>query len=336
MNNRVKIDISTTTLLKFFGIILLLAFIYAVRSVILMLFVVIIIVLALDPLVAKLEKQKVPRWISAFFIYLIAISFFVLAFYLIIPPVVEQITAFANNLPYYTSQIGPWYQSLSARITDWQQILGTASQNLSGITGSIFDATKIFFGGIATVVTVIIISYYLLLERSQAEKFLINLMPEKKRDSVAKIVEGIGYKIGGWMRGQFSLCFIMGTSTAVISALAGIPYALLLGLIAALLEIFPVVGVTIIGILVVSSTWFFGGFIKAMIVLAIFIGLHQLESSILIPKIMGKAVELSPAIILVALLVGGTLAGIPGAILAIPLSAGIAVFLKEWPSLRDK
>lgn len=336
MDKRIKIDISTATLFKFFGIIILIAFLFAIRNVILMLFVVLIIVVALDPLVAKLEKSKVPRWISAFFIYLAIISFFILAFYLIIPPVVEQIAAFTNNLPYYTDQISPLYKSITAHVTDWQKILGTVSQNLNGVTSSIFDATKIFFGGIASFVTIIIISYYLLLERPQAEKFLISLIPEKKRDLAAKIIEGIGYKIGGWMRGQFSLSFIMGTSTAIISALAGIPYALVLGLIAALLEIFPVVGVTIVGILVVSSTWFFGGFIKAMIVLAVFVGLHQLESSVFIPKIMGKAVELSPAVILAALLIGGTLAGIPGAILAIPAAAGIAVFLKEWPKLKEE
>jgi predicted PurR-regulated permease PerM len=336
MDNRVKIDISTTTILKFFGIILLLAFVYAIRNVILMLFVVLIIVAALDPMVTKLEKSRVPRWISAFFIYLVVIGFFALAFYWIIPPIVAQITTFANNFPTYVNQITPLYQSLSSYVTDWQKILGTATQNLSGVTSSIFDVTKTFFGGIATVITVIIISYYLLLERSQAEKFMISLMPEKKRGSIIKIMEGISYKIGGWTRGQFLLSLIMGTSTAVVALLGGVPYALLLGLIAALLEIFPVVGVTIVGILVVSSTWFFGGFIKAMIVLAVFVGLHQLESSILIPKIMGKAVELSAAVILVALLVGGTLAGIPGAILAIPAAAGIAVFLKEWPTLRNK
>jgi len=173
-----------------------------------------------------------------------------------------------------------------------------------------------------------------LIERPEAEKFLIGLIPEKSRTLGIKIFNQTGTKIGQWLRGQLSLCLIMGTLTAIISAFAGIPYFYVLGLVAFLLEVVPIIGVFIVGVLVVGSSWYFGGWITALIVLAVFLGMHELESSVLIPKIMGKAVNLSPVTILIALLIGGAIAGMAGAILAIPGIAVLAVIFQEYRMVK--
>jgi len=336
MENKLKIEISVSTIIKFFLILIGIVLLYYVRSVILLLFIVLIIVAALDPFVTRAnELWKIPRYATSLFLYLLLLALLILCVYILIPPFVMQMNELQNNFPSYISAATPYIQSLINHVTDWQKILTTVSQSLGSITGGVVDVTVRIFGGIASAVTILIISFYLLIERPEAEKYIVGLIPSKNRVFGIKIFEETSYKIGRWLRGQLSLCFIMGTLTAIIAGFAGIPYALVLGLIAFLLEVVPVVGVFIVGVLVVSSALYFGGWITALVVLAVFLGMHELESSVLIPKIMGKAVNLSPVTILIALLIGGTLAGISGAILSIPGVAALAVVFQEWRKVKQ-
>lgn len=334
MNERQKIEISTISILKFFGIILALFFLYWIRDILLLLFIVLIIVAALDPMVGWAEKRKIPRLFSSLVLYLFIFCLFILSVSLIFPPIIEQLNSLSNNFPYYIQKISPIYFQISEWSYDWQNILNSIYNQLSNLTSGFYNATLVFFGGLFSLVTVLVLSFYLLLERQSAKQFLLTLIPQNKQEVVLSVLRKVATKIGSWLRGQVIVSLTMGLITAILLSIAGVPYALTIGVVAAVVEIVPIIGAVIIGILAVVFTFIFGGWLKALIVLAVYIVIQQAESNILIPKVMGKIVGLSPVIIIIALLIGAKLAGIVGAILAIPMAAGLSVLFQEWPKLR--
>ena len=337
MENK-RIEISTLSIIKIVLVILGVIFLYYVRDIIIMLFVVMIIVEALFPMVTWAEHYKIPRWLSALIFYFLIIGAFGLLITLIIPPLVNQVSSFANNFPSYVDKLTPLYQQYSGKVTNWQDIINTISHEIGNIGASFYKFSTWIFGGIATALTTLILSYYLLLEREDFKQYLLNVTSKdvRKKEVIIGMINKVGLKMGAWLRGQISISSIIGVSTMIILSLLGNPYALTIGIIGALVEVIPIIGPVITGTLAVITTFIVGGWVYAAIALGAFILVQQLESQFLVPKIMGKAVELSPFIIIVALLIGGHLAGIPGAILAIPAAAGISVIIQEWPKFKEK
>ncbi|OGD67866.1 hypothetical protein A3F08_01600 [Candidatus Berkelbacteria bacterium RIFCSPHIGHO2_12_FULL_36_9] len=335
MDGRQKIEISTLSYIKFFGVILGLLFLYLIRDILVLLFVVLILVAALDPMVSWAEERKIPRLLSASVLYFLIIAFIVLTISSIFPPIIDQMTQLANNLPDYFQKLAPYYNSYLSDLTlNWQEIISTTSKQLSNVTSGFYNATLAVFGGLTAAATVLVLSFYLLIDRKTTGQFVVALFPINKKEHLTQIFRKIADKMGSWLRGQIIVSLIMGITTAVILGLMGVPYALTIGLFAAILEIVPVVGPTIVAIMAVLTAFVFGGWVKALIVLIAGIVLQQLEGHLLIPKIMGKVVGLSPTVIIIALLIGGKLAGIPGAILSIPIAAGLSVVFQEWNKTR--
>ena len=336
MNDKLKIEISTISYIKFFGVIIGLIFLYWIKDILVLLFVVGILVSALDPMVSWAEERKVPRLFSTVILFLLIFTLITLLVSSIFPPIIDQMGTLANNLPDYIKKIVPWYYAnFSALTLNWQDLINTISRQLSSFTSGFYNTTVAVFGGLVSVFTVFILSFYLLIDREGSKQFVMSTIPEPKRNVSLEILRKIALKMGSWFRGQVIVSSIMGIFSAVVLGILGIPYALTIGLLAAVLEIVPVVGPTVVAIISIFAAFIFGGWIKALIVLILGIVAQQLESHFLIPKIMGKAVGLSPVIIIIALLIGGKLAGITGAILAIPAAAGISVLIQEWHKLKN-
>jgi len=332
-----KIDISTSSILKFIVIIIAAVFLYFIRDILIMLFVVLIIVEALFPMVTWAEHYKIPRWFSTLIIYLLLFGILALAITLMVPPLINQISSFASNFPYYIEKITPIYQEFSDKVTNWQDVINTLSKELGNIGTSVYNFSTRIFGGIASLTTILILSYYLLLERDNFKQYFLNLTGKDthKKEVWLGIFNKVGLKMGAWLRGQITVSLIIGLATTIILTALGNPYALTIGLIAALVEVIPIIGPVITGTLAVITTYIIGGWIYSAIALGAFVLVQQLESQFLVPKVMGKAVELSPFVIILALLIGGKLAGIPGAILAIPAAAGLSVLIQEWPKFKE-
>lgn len=329
-----KIDLSLSTVLKFFAVLIAIILLYFIRDILVMLFVVIIVVAALDPLVDWGERYKIPRGVSALFIYLVLISLLSLLIYLILPPLIEEIRALALNLPSYIAKITPLYHQLTSSLYDWQRILQTLSQQMGKISGGIYSAGLAIFGGLASALTILVLSFYLLLENRSVKEFVLSLVPTTYKERIIAIGQKIGAKIGGWLRGQVVLSLTVGLLNFIGLLIIGVPFALTLGVLAAVLEIIPIIGPVLSGLIAIVVAFATVGWLKALLVLALYVLVQQLESNLLVPKIMGKAVGLSPVVIIIALLIGAKLAGLMGAILAIPAAAGIAVLIQEWSRLR--
>jgi len=333
MEQKTTIEISTKTILKIFGIAILFWFLWAIRNILVSLFVVAILVAAFSPLVEKLYKKKVPRFLSVFLIYLILTFLFSMLVYLIVPPIVWQVREFTHNLPLFIQRIALISDQFQEYLPIFQKSLENVAQNLSKLTLNIWSATLTIFGGLVSFLTVLVLTFYILVGKEKIKGILISFVPEKQKEQVVRIFQKVGLKIGAWVRGQIILCLLIGLVSYIILAIFKVPYALILAVIAGVLEIVPNIGPILSGLVAILFALSISPF-TALIVGISYLGVQQLESQILVPKIMGKAVGVSPVLVIVALLVGGKLFGVAGAILAIPVAAAIQVVVSEWRTSR--
>jgi predicted PurR-regulated permease PerM len=334
MNQKTTLSISTATILKIFGVAILLWFLWYIRDILILLFVVMILVAALSPLVEKLYRKRIPRFLSVILIYLLILFFFVFLIYLIIPPVALQVKELTHNISYYAEKITPVYQQAETSLPALQKSLESVASSLNKLTTNLWAAAVTIFGGLVSFVTVLVLTFYLLLERESIINVLVTFLPVAHKDKILSVFQKVGVKIGAWFRGQLILCLAIGVIDFIILTIFGIPYALVLGILAGILEVVPTIGpilsaVPPILLALAISPW------TALFIALSYLGVQQLESQILVPKIMGKVVGVSPVIIILALLIGAKLLGIAGAILAVPIVATLQVVFTEWREVKN-
>lgn len=327
-----KIDLSFWTIFKFFLILALIWLLIQIKEILLLIFILLIITTALEPLVSWQEKNHLPRFWAVFFTYLVLLILLTVGFYLVIPPLVQQINKLIVQFPHYLQKFDLVYENILSYQSEWQNLANSFYKQLTFISGGIINAVLAIFGGVTTALTLFILSFYSLLEKKLLAEFLLSFIPQKNQPQAIKLSSIISTKLGGWLRGQVILSLTIGILDYIGLIIIGIPYALTLAIIAAVLEIIPVLGPVIAAITAVVVALLTGTWIQALIVLALFTIVQQLENHLLVPKIMGKAVGLSPVVIIIALLIGSKLGGITGAILAIPLAASLLVGIKEIQS----
>jgi len=332
MENRTKIEIPTVTIIKVVLVILLLWFLYAVRDVVVLFFIVLVIVAALGPLVDRMSRH-IPRVLAMIILSLTFLTILAAIGYLIIPPVVSQLQQLAVNLPYIMDKLGPLYQTLKDSVSHYQEQLLNLSSQVITVTSGIFSTTLGFVEGLIAVITIVILSFYMLLEAKTIKGFLYSLMPAERKEQIVDVLKKIANKMGSWMRGQVTLMLVIGILDGIALMILGVPYALTLAVWGALTEVIPYVGPWL-GLLPAFLIALTISPLKALFVLIAYILIQQLESQFLAPKIMGKAVGLSPVIIILALLCGAKLMGILGVIIAVPIAAALAVLIQEWPDLK--
>ncbi len=323
------VDISTRAILKTILIIVGLYAAYYIRDILVLLFVVVLLAVALEPGISKLSSWRIPRVIGILTVYSLLFLVVGLSVYLILPPLVSQLGDLANNIPSYVGRLSDVQLSQGTLAT--QKILDSAVQGLSNLSGGVFSAVATVFGGIFSMLTVLTLTFYLLLDEGGMRRAFIETLPLRQREKTADMLHKIGIKLGNWLRGQLSLMLIVGVATGVGLGILGVPYALALGLLAGLLELIPVIGPIIAGLVAVLIAFTSGAMVWQLIaVVALFVLVQQLENQVLVPKIMNKAIGVSPIVIIVAILIGGKILGLGGAMLAIPVVTVLSVISSEY------
>jgi predicted PurR-regulated permease PerM len=302
-----KIEISHKTIAFTVFFLLSLAFLYQIRSILLLLFIAIIFMSALSPVVDRLEKLKLPRSLSILLLYIIIWSVVSFGIASLIPPLVEQSAVFINRLPQDVTQL-----------TGGKFDLSIFQPQLSALPERILRLAVGAFNNIISLFTFMVIVYYLIIERKNLKKYLTFLFGDGDREKHAEVfIDKLEHKLGSWMRGQLALMVIVGLMSYIGLTFLGVEFAIPLAFIAGLLEIIPNVGPTISmipAILVALGS----SPILGLAVFALYLIIQQLENNLIVPKVMSKAVGLSPLVIIIALLTGFKAAGIAGAVLAIP------------------
>ncbi len=301
------------------------------RSVLVLIGLALFIAAGLDPAVTWLERHRFPRRAAVLTILLAAFALlggFVAA---AIPPLVAQAGALANHLPQYAhslkdhnSELG----KLNAKYHIQQRVSGLLSSKGSALIGGVLGAGELVLSAATSMLLIAVMVVYFLFSMPRIRLFAYRLAPHSRRTRVILIGDEIFTKVGGYVLGNFLTSAIAGIGTYVWLVIFGVPYPVLLALMVALFDLIPVIG-AYIGGAVVSLVALTVSLPVAVATLGFYVGYKLAEDYLIVPKVMGRTVQVPAVVSLVAVLLGGALMGIVGALVAIPAAAAIRLFLQE-------
>lgn len=294
-----------------------------ISEILLAVFMAYIIMASLDPFVKILRRYRVPKIIAITIVYAIVIAFIVLLVVPILPFFVSQVQALFKAIPSYLNTAG---EAFGFEITK-NQINSAISPAVSAIGQNAVSITGKVFGSIFSVLSIFILGFYLLLERERMIKAVPSLFPENKQEKVKETIILIEEKLGAWLRGQIILSLVIGSITWVVLSILGVPFALPLAILAGFLEIIPTLGPIIAAVPAVIVAFAISPVMGGLVAIA-YIIIQIAENNIIVPKIMQKAVGLNPVVILIAILIGGNLMGVVGALLSIPLISAAIIIIR--------
>jgi predicted PurR-regulated permease PerM len=333
------------TILAVLGIVLAVAVtlqvIWLARQVITWILISLFLALALNPAVNWLQARGLRRRsIAAAVAYLGTLAGLVGIGFLFVPTVVDEANSFARELPTYVEDLsegrGPLgrlqreyniVERVQERVSE-----GGASQ-LLGLSDTALALTRSILTAIVAVVTIAFLTFFMLIEGPGWVQRFYALLPDKSRPRAERIANDIYRTIGGYVTGNLFISFIAGVASTLVLLLMGVPYAVALGLLVAILDLVPLAGATLAAI-IVSTVAFLDSLPAGIVVLAFFIIYQQVENHLIQPLVYSRTVQLSPLAILIAVLIGAKLAGILGALAAIPVAGTIQVLLLAWLEIR--
>ena len=312
-----KVDISHKTIFFIAGFLGLLWIIYLIKEVIILFFIAVILMSALAPLVDRLVLWKIPKGLAIALTYLLLLGSVVTMVTLILTPLADQILTLVTSLPKTVETLLP--PGLVDPRT-LQQELTNFSRNAVGLTLTIFS-------DFITLVSVAVLTFYLLLDRERMENLVAEAFVNRK-DRARRLISQMEYKLGAWVRGQAVLSLLIGLLSYVLLFALNLPYALPMAILAGILEVVPVIGPIVsaippilIGYTVSPST--------ALLVAIGYLAIQQAESHFIVPQVMKKAVGLNPLVVILAIAAGGKLLGLSGALLAVPITVVIQLIAED-------
>ncbi|MBI2551967.1 AI-2E family transporter [Candidatus Uhrbacteria bacterium] len=335
-SNRAKVEwtVSTGTVLKIVGILFILWFVYFIRDIIAILFVALILSAIIDPLADWFEVRRVPRAVAVLIVYVALLSIFGLVIGVLIPPLVQEIRDLASNFSAVWDRLVSGailfkeYSVQSGFSKNIEAGLSSVQTALTRAVGGAFTTVVNVFGGVVSFVLILVITFYMVIQEDGLKKVFRALIPDRYQSFMLGTLSKVQRKITSWVKGQLVLSAAVGTLVYIGLSIIGVNYALVLGLFAALVELVPYAGPFLAAVVAVffalaqSTT-------KAFFVVLMFVVIQQLENNILVPKVMQKAVGLNPIISILALVIGAKLAGIMGALFAIPVATALDVIIRE-------
>ena len=301
---------------------------------VLLVFFAIILAEAIRPLVAQLERLRVPRPLGALVVYLALVLIAIAIGWLLFNPIVSQASELADQAPTYLAQAQAWFedmqQALLANDALSQALAALGSEAVASLQSLApallqFPLTLVsgVFGVLLSIVLIVTMSVFWLMSADKLRAFALDLLPAQARPNGALLFSDLGRTLGGWVRGTLVAMLLIGVFTALGLALLGVPYALLLGLLAGLLELIPYLGPWISGAVAVLVALVAVDPIKALEVVGLFFIVQLAEGNLIQPLVMSWAVRIDPLLVLVAVTLGAQVLGVVGALLAVPI-AGLA------------
>jgi predicted PurR-regulated permease PerM len=318
---------------------------YLARNALLIIYISGLLAIGFGPVVRAIERQTVvpvitrrlPRWLAILVVYIVIVGALTMVGLLIVPPLVDQAQELWTRLPGLLERgqtIFIRYGLLTHRIT-LEEAVRSAPASSGNAMDTVAAAVTGVVGGLFGFLTILVLTFYLLLESNTLFAAFARLFPRDDRPRVKEAAGKISTKVSAWLNGQFILAGTIGASAAVGLYLLGVPYFYVLALTAGIGEMIPLIGPILAAIpavlvaLAVSPR-------TALFVLIFFVVQQQVENHLLVPKVMERQVGVSAVTVIIALLIGGSVLGITGAILAVPSAAILQVLVQELLDERDR
>lgn len=340
MAERTQIDISTASVFRAILVVVVFVLLYLLSNVLAILLFSIVIASAVSPFVTMLQKRGIPRIIGTLTLYLLVLVAGVALTSLVLPSVtadVSNLTAFVSKAATQLStsletvqQGAPKYLDF---ISELQNILAVLSGYLQQYSQSGFSLAVSAFGGLLSFVAIIVISFYLSVMKNGIENFLTAVVPERYEAYIIDLWRRVEVKVGLWLQGQLLLALIVGLLVFVGLTLLKVKFALVFALLGMVLEIIPVAGPVLAAIPAILMA-FVQAPMLGLWVLIMWVVVQQIENHILVPLVLGKTTGLNPVVVILAILIGVQLAGIVGALLAVPVATICVEILDDMARLK--
>ncbi len=335
MPEKVQMEITSASILRALLLVILFVLLYVLKDVIIIFLFALVIASAISPFANWVESKGIPRLVGVLALYLVMLGLIVLVLSLIIPFVSSDISNLTSSLPKVVERVTNSLQNVQDRspqyfdfISEVQNMLDGFSTFLQQASQSVFGLVISIFGGVFSFFAILVISFYLSVTHKGIETFLGSVVPEKYEGYVIGLWKRAEQKVGKWLQGQMLLCLIVGLMSYIGLSLLGIKYAIILSLLIMVLELVPMVGPVLAAIPAVFLAFTQSPSLGLWVV-ALYVFVQQLENHILVPLILGRTLNLNPVVVIIALLVGQQLAGIPGMILAVPVATIIVEMLDD-------
>lgn len=327
------LDISWGAILKIFFALVVVYLLYQVADILVWFIFALIISVLFNPLVDFLRKLRIPRVFGVISVYFIFFGFLALLVYVITPGLYEEVRKFSLLLPEYIERIAPFLHYIGIEgVATLDEIVELLRESSEEVTKNFLNALAAIFGGVSTTFFIIVMAIFLSLEGNGIEKAISLLVPEKQKNYALFVWKKCRNQVSSWFLVRIITCLFVGVASFIVFYLFDVSYALVFAVIGGLFNFIPFAGPAIAGLIffvIVSLE----SLPQALFVLTAFMIIQAIESSILTPALSKKVMGVSPVLVLIAIVVGGSLWGILGAFLAIPLLGivfeSVKVFLEK-------
>jgi predicted PurR-regulated permease PerM len=295
------------------------------------------IALGLEPIVAFLERRKLPRWAALLIVLVVLLGLLALLVWAIVPIIIDQSTELVEQVTHFIENgtYQDWYVDLQRQFpaVDFdsaiQQAWAYVQKNVGGITGGILQAGIGIISGFFGSIVVLILTLYFTASLHNIKRAVYQLVPASKRARFSDLSEQITDSVGKYVMGQAALALCNGILSAIFLTVIGAPFPLLLAVIAFMFSLIPLVGTLTGSVIIVLLSLLLASPLTALVAGIWYIVYMQVEAYVLSPNIMNRAVSVPGAVVVIAALAGGSLLGILGALIAIPVAASVMLIIRQ-------
>lgn len=368
-NNHPKFVINITSGSFFRAVLILIGlwFLFFIKDLVLVILTSVVIASSIEPLILWFKKLKISRLPGVIITYLTLLSLFIGLFYFFVPPVLNEASDFLSSVPKFLENTPLWdplsvnqedltnsqkiVRTISSGVNNPQQFISDISsqglttlkanelglkdiiagiQNItSNVSNGFIKIVSAVFGGLLSFVLIIVISFYLAVQEDGVAKFLGLITPVKHEKYVVNLWKRSQKKIGQWMQGQLLLMIIIGISIYLGLMVLGVKNAILLAVLAGLLEVIPLFGPVISAIPAILISFVDGGVTAGLLVMGLYIIVQQFENHLIYPLVVKKIVGISPIFVILSIIIGAKLAGFLGVVLSVPIISVIMEFVDD-------
>ena len=331
---QLNFNVSWATIFKILLGAILLYVIFIVKDIVIWFIFSLIISILFNYIIDILEKKRIPRLLSATVLYFGVFAILGFFVYKTAPLLFNEFSEFANNFPEYAKKLLPIFDKLGVqfdidKFSNASVLFQTFQNYINKASTNVINALFAVFGGATATALVLSLSFFISLERNFFEKVMGAFADEKHREYLFGLWRRAKRKVSGWFITRIIGALFVSASTFIVLVIFDVKYAFILSLLAGFLDIVPIIGPLIAG-LIICSIVLLSSVSQTLFVLGALIIIQELESHVLIPALFKKLAGLSPVLVLIALAIGGKLWGIAGAILAIPLMGVFFEILKDY------
>lgn len=330
MEREIRVGITPKTIITAFLVAFGAYLLWLLRDLAMLVLTAIVIASAIEPSIAFFIRRGIPRFFATLLMYVLVLGSVFALIYFFFPPIIADAAAFLSVAPQYLSTV-----SIPSNFSIINSILSL--QNAFSATGSgVVQLFATFFGGIFSLLLVVVLSFYFALQDTGVDDFLRLVIPSAHEEYALDLWKRSQKKIGRWMQGQILLSAIVGILVYLGLLILAIPYALLLAVFTAIAEIIPIFGSLTAGAFASVVAYSTGGFPLAFIVVGLYVVVNQFETNLIYPLIVKKVVGVPPLMVIIALIAGGTLAGFLGVLLSVPVAAVLLEFLNDFEKRKRR